>query len=90
MPAKVETKKPFNPNLGSSFSNDAFGEGSILINITAENFDVLMKNVQVGSSILLKKNKVTSKGNTHYFTEILPPYQKKTKTAPTATASDLD
>ncbi len=70
--------KPFNPTLGGAFTNDAFGEGSLKFDITAENFDTLMKNVQIGSSILFKFNKVTSKGNKHYFTELLPPFIRAT------------
>lgn len=70
-------KKAFNPKFGNGFTNEKFGEGSILVRIDADALDSLMKNVQVGSSLLLRKNKVTSKGNTHYFTEILPPYTPK-------------
>lgn len=86
--------KRFNPSLGGAFSNDAFGEGSVLLNITAENLDTLVKNVQVGSAILLKYNKVTQKGNKHYFVEILPPMNRvppaaKGKTKAVAT-SELD
>lgn len=72
----VEVKKPgtkFNPKIGNGFENAAFGEGSILVHIEAEGLDTVMKNLQVGSAILLKYNKVTAKGNKHYFAEILPP-----------------
>lgn len=91
-----EAKKPgknFNPSLGGAFTNDAFGEGSVLLNLTPENFDILMKNVQVGSAILLKYNKVTSKGNKHYWAEILPPMDRtvRSKTGPKAIPTgDLD
>lgn len=83
-----QKKTKFNPKVGNGFGNDKFGEGSILVNIDAEGLDVVMKNLQVGSSILLKYNKVTTKGNKHYFAEILPPYSKN-KTAKTVT-NDLD
>lgn len=88
----TEKKKgAFNPNLGGAFENNAFGKDSILLNITTENYDVIMKNLQVGSSILFRFNKVTTKGNKHYFTEILPPYQKKTGvTVSKSDASQLD
>lgn len=76
MSEKKEYKKPFNPSIGSGFQNDAFGEGSVKVDITAEGLDALMKNLQVGSAILLKYNRVTAKGNKHYFAEILPPYKK--------------
>lgn len=69
----TEKKTKFNPKIGNGFSNDKFGEGSILINVDAEGLDTVMKNLQVGSAILLKYNKVTTKGNKHYFAEILPP-----------------
>jgi hypothetical protein len=88
----TEKKKgAFNPKLGNGFENAAFGEGSILVNIDAEGLDVAMKNLQVGSSILLKYNKVTSKGNKHYFAEILPPYKRPTPTTTKkAATNDLD
>lgn len=85
-------KGKFNPKVGNGFSNDAFGEGSILVNIDAEGLDTIMKNLQVGSSILLKYNKVTSKGNKHYFAEILPPMVPRTAgiTKAKVTTSELD
>jgi hypothetical protein len=70
-----KTKSKFNPKLGNGFENAKFGEGSILVNIDAAGLDAAMKNLQVGSSILLKYNKVTTKGNKHYFAEILPPWK---------------
>jgi hypothetical protein len=88
---KSETK--FNPKVGHGFGNNAFGEGSILVKVEAEGFDNLMKNLQVGGSILLKYNKVTSKGNPHYFAEILPPYNAavtKNTGKGRGTASELD
>jgi hypothetical protein len=88
----AKEKGKFNPNLGGAFSNPAFGDDAILLNITTENLDVLMKNVQVGSAILFRFNKVTSKGNKHYFVEILPP-MKPRENKPAARAnsnSDLD
>lgn len=81
----------FNPSIGHGFGNDAFGEGSILVRIDADGLDSVMKNLQVGSSILLKYNRVTSKGNKHYFTEILPPFNgTKTSGKGKTTASELD
>ncbi len=81
----------FNPKIGNGFSNDKFGEGSIKVDIDAEGLDVAMKNLQVGSAILLKFNKVTSKGNKHYFAEILPPMQPQTASvAREKAASELD
>lgn len=77
MPEKFKGK--LNPKIGSGFGNDAFGEGSIIVNVDAEGLDVVMKNLQVGSSILLKYNKVTTKGNKHYWAEILPPYNRGAK-----------
>lgn len=80
----------FNPNLGGAFTNDKFGKDCILLHITPENFDVVMKNLQVGSAILLRFNKMTSKGNKHYFTEILPPLAGvKGKLKPASSSSDL-
>lgn len=92
---KERIKGAFLPKIGNGFENSAFGEGSILVNVDAAGLDAVMKNLQVGSSILLKFNKVTTKGNKHYFAEILPPYDssKKTKTAATPSISsggDLD
>ena len=83
MPQK-EPNKPgvkFNPSLGGAFENSAFGEGSVLLNVTEENLNTLMQNIRVGSSILFRFNKVTQKGNKHYFVEILPPMQPKTANA---------
>lgn len=89
MPAPA---KKFNPKIGNGFSNDAFGEGSILVNVDAEGLDAVMKNLQVGSAILLKYNKVTTKGNKHYFAEILPPWKGAAKAggAKAKAANDLD
>lgn len=85
----VEKKKgAFLPKIGHGFENAKFGENSILVNVDAAGYDAVMKNLQVGSSILLKFNKVTAKGNKHYFAEILPPYTPKAKTA-AKVASDL-
>lgn len=92
MPAKVK----FNPKIGHGFGNDAFGKGSVLVKIDAEGLDSIMKNLQVGSSILLKYNKVTTNGNNHYFAEILPPlYPTRRSTGSSAkgkgsASSDLD
>ncbi len=90
----MTTEKKYNPSLGGAFSNEAFaknGEDGILINVTEENYDVIMKNLSIGSSILLRFNKVTAKGNKHYFTEILPPYDKTKAAAKRATTtSELD
>lgn len=88
--SKETGKGKFNPKIGNGFENNKFGEGSILVNVDAEGLDVLMKNVQVGSSILLKYNKVTSRGNKHYFAEVLPPYNPTTTKSKKATTSDLD
>lgn len=77
-------KNKFNPKVGSGFSNDAFGEGSILVSLDTEGIKSFVENAQVGGAILLKYNKVTTKGNKHYFVELLPPYEKKT--APVKTA----
>lgn len=70
-----EKTKKYNPTAGSAFGHDAFGKGAIKLDITQEGFDAIMKNLQVGGSILLKYNTVTKRGNTHYFTEILPPFK---------------
>lgn len=92
----VADKKKYNPNLGGAFTNSKFannGEDGILLNITEENYDVIMKNLRVGSTIALRYNKVTQKGNKHYFTEILPPFDKnavKTNTAKVSAGSALD
>lgn len=89
-PAKKDTK--FNPSLGGAFENAAFGKDSILLNITEENYNTLMENVRVGSALVFRFNKVTVKGNKHYFSEILPPIGPKgaiaSKVKPAA--SDLD
>lgn len=69
--SKIKSK--FNPSAGGAFGNDSFGEGSVMLRIEPENFKVIMENLQVGSSILFRFNKVTQKGNKHYFVEILPP-----------------
>lgn len=92
-----ENKTKFNPTIGHGFTNEKFGEGSILVNVDAEGLDAIMKNLQVGSSILLRYNKVTTKGNKHYFAEILPPMvtngqyaPKKTGKTKAATTNELD
>lgn len=97
MPVKANTEmKKFNPSLGHAFSNNKFGDGSVLLRITAENLDTIMKNLQVGSTILFKYNKVTTKGDKHYFSEILPPLdpnysgKAKAKTAAKQVTSELD
>lgn len=89
----VEKKKgAFLPKIGNGFVNEKFGPESILVNVNADGYDAIMKNLQVGSSILLKYNKVTEKGNKHYFCEILPPWKGATSKIPTGktTGGDLD
>lgn len=90
----MEARK-FNPKIGHGFSNDKFGEGSVLVKIEAEGLAAITQNLQVGSTILLKYNKVTTKGNKHYFVEILPPLVDDPRSAGKAKAkktsySDLD
>ena len=86
----MNKEKKFNPNFGQGFTDERFGEGAIKVKVTEENFDSIMKNVQVGSTLLLKPNKVTSYGNTHYFTEIVPPYKGETKAKPARKAANTD
>ncbi len=92
MPQKQPNKPgvKFNPSLGGAFGNTAFGEGSVLLNITAENLDTLMKNLQVGSSILFRYNKVTTKGNAHFFAEILPPMAPRESNRVAATSESIE
>lgn len=100
MPVKTETKTKkdgtkFNPRVGHGFENKKFGEGSILVNIDAEGLKALTENAQIGASILLKYNRVTTQGNKHYFCEILPPMNKQQNTATLGSknltgVSDLD
>lgn len=85
----VAKKKAFNPKVGHGFSNDKFGEGSVLVNIDAEGLAAITQNLRVGSTILLKYNKVTTKGNKHYFCEILPPMEDN-RSAGKATTTELD
>jgi hypothetical protein len=76
----TQTKKDgtkFNPSLGGAFENSSFGEGSVLLQVTEENLNTIMENIRVGSAILFRFNKVTQKGNKHYFAEILPPMSPK-------------
>lgn len=86
----TKTTTKYNPKLGSGFSNDKFGEGSILVSIDADGLNAAMNNLQVGSTILLRYNKVTTKGNKHYFAEILPPMGAKSTTVKTGATSELD
>jgi len=67
-------EKKYNPKIGHGFGNEKFGENSVLIKIDAEGLAAITQNLQVGSTILVKYNKVASNGNKHYFVEILPPY----------------
>lgn len=93
MPVKVgKNGKPFNPSLGHAFSNDKFGKGSVLLRIDAENLKTISENLQVGSTILLRYNKVAANGSNHYFTEILPAQAKTSapRSAKIVGASDLD
>lgn len=69
--------KKFNPSMGHAFSNDAFGEGSVKLELTADNIKTFSENAQVGGSVLFRFNKVTTNGNNHYFAEILPVNEKK-------------
>jgi hypothetical protein len=85
----MENKK-FNPSLGGAFENDKFGEGSVFLQITKEGYDALMQNLQVGGGILFRFNRVTQKGNKHYFAEVLPPWEPKEKTEGGKPTSDLD
>lgn len=97
MPVKAKTNgvkrdgTKFNPSVGHGFTNDKFGKDAILVKIDVEGLKAVSENLQVGSTLLLKFNKVTSQGNKHYFCEILPPYTppKTTDKTPVATG-DLD
>jgi len=92
----MEKGKKFNAKIGHGFSNDKFGEGSVLVKVDAEGLKSIVENLQVGGSILLKFNKKTTKGNNHYFAEILPPFKgEQTGTGKTTTKTgggygDLD
>lgn len=77
----TEKKSKFNVKVGNGFSNDAFGEGSIKVDLTAEGIKAFVENAQVGGAILVKYNRETVKGNKHYFIELLEPYVRAT--APT-------
>jgi hypothetical protein len=88
--------KEFNPTLGSAYSDPRFGDKAIKFNVTADAFDAIMKNVQVGSTILLRGTGPTKYSNEHYFVEVLPPYEGnkgtvgKKAAARAASTSDLD
>lgn len=67
-----------NPTITAMFDNEKFGYGSkISVPIDEKGFDVVQKNLTIGSRLLFKKSKSTTKeGNPVYFLEILPPYEK--------------
>lgn len=67
----------YNPNVGQGFTNDKFGKGSIKIDLDAEGIAEFVANAKVGSALLIKFNKVTAVGNSHYFCELLPPFTKE-------------
>jgi hypothetical protein len=97
MEVHMATDKKFNPNFGTAFSDDRFGDGAVTITLTAEGLKALTDNIQVGAKLVFKKNKVTKYGNMCYFTEILPPFEGNIPTPTTskgngrkAPASDLD
>lgn len=73
----MENGKKYNAKIGHGFSNDKFGEGSVLVKIDAEGLKSITENLEVGGSILLKFNKKTINGTNHFFAEILPPFKGK-------------
>ena len=85
----MKTEKKYNPSFGQGFTDERF-KGAIVVTVTPEDLDSLVKNVQVGSKLLIRYNKDTKYGNKHYFTEILPPFKGEKKAAKKAEASDLD
>jgi len=75
----MEKKTKYNPTVGSGFTNNKFGSGSIKIDLTAEGIQTFIQNAQVGGSLLIRFNKTTPQGNNHYFAEILEPFHKTAK-----------
>lgn len=95
MPVKTGNKvgkngKPFNPSVGHGFGDDRFGKDSVLVRIDADGLKAVTENLQIGSTILLRYNKVTTQGNKHYFVEILPPRKEGEGFKKSATTSVLD
>jgi hypothetical protein len=88
----ADDKKKYNPRFGHGYSKDLkSGKKAIMVTLSKENLDALMKNVQIGSTLMLTYNKVTQYGNDHYFCDILPPQtEEQKKFAKKAATSDLD
>lgn len=84
----MEHKK--NASLGHAFENE---KGNISIKITPEGLASFVQNASVGGFVVLKFNKLTVKGNKHYFADILPPMEDGASKYPTkkpATKGSLD
>jgi hypothetical protein len=69
--------KKFNPTVTAVFPNEKFGEGALLsAEIDAKAYDVLQQ-IEIGQKLLLKPSKKTTKsGETYYFMEVLPRFEK--------------
>lgn len=71
----VEKKR--NVTITALFNNDKFGEGSLLsAEITGEAYDNMIKNVQIGTKLLIKKMISPKTGKAVYFLEVLPQLAK--------------
>ncbi len=83
--------KKFSPSFGHGYGTVLkTGRKAIRVTLTKENLDTLMKNVQIGSTLLLTFNKETKFGNDHYFCDILPPMTENQKNFKKQASSDLD
>ncbi len=73
-------KKAFNPTITAMFENAKFGEGALLsANIDAKGFEVVQRQLQIGSKLLIRRSpKLSKNGGNTYFLEILPPMAANT------------
>lgn len=88
MPAP--TKKNFNPTAAVLFVDERFGKGSLVsAPIDEKNYDAIMKNVQVGTKLLVKLTTFKT-GKAGGYLEVLPALNKKTYTKKASTTANTD
>lgn len=74
-----KTGKNFNPTFGVFFQDDRFGAGALVsAPIDEEKYQAIMKNLQLGSKLVIKHAKSKS-GKSVSFGEILPQFTGKTQ-----------
>jgi len=83
-------KKTFNPTIAVLFVDDRFGKGALVsAPVDEEKYTAIMKNVQVGSKLVLKQT-MSKSGKPVAFLEVLPLLNTKNYAKRAAKGGDTD